>query len=292
MKTKIALIFCLVVIILSGCGKSSGDTQTGQDEVNELNGPDSISDESEEVIVTFDCPELERLVRAELDKETGDILSTDMLQLYYVRANGDNVSSLSGLEYAKNLSDFGILRNDIDLDSLDPISNLTSLTRINLSYTNVANPVALGKLDKVTYFALIDTNISDISYLNEFTSLEHLTLTNNGISDIDALAGLKNLTQLNLRGNSISSLEALRGKGKIEFLNIQDNNVSDIEPLADLISLENLTLSYNPITNLKPLEDLPKLVELTIYQHHDVKHLIFDQIEILVSKGIDVSYHK
>jgi len=293
-KWMVALL--LIVFILTSCSNNSDSSNDNASIENQEETEVSIDSSDEvvesEVVVTFDCPELERLVRSELNKETGDILSTDMMNLYYIRPNGDNVKSLKGLEYAKNLTDFGILRNEIELESLEPISNLTSLTRINVSYTTVKEPVTFGKLDQVTYFALIDTNISDVSYLSEFKSLEHLTLTNNGIETIDALSSLENLTQLNISRNNISSLEALRGKDKIESLNIQGNNVSDIEPLEDLLSLQTATLSYNPITNLKPLESLPKLVELTIYQDHDVKHLIFDQIHLLENKGITVEYHR
>ena len=293
-KWMVALL--LIVFLVTSCGSNSDSIDDNTSIETQQETKESVESSAEvvedEVVVTFDCPELERLVRAELNKETGDILSTDMMNLYYIRPNGDNVKSLKGLEYAKNLMEFGILRNEIELESLDPISNLTSLTRINVSYTTVKEPVTFGKLDQVTYFALIDTNISDISYLSEFKSLEHLTLTNNGIENIDALSSLENLTQLNLSRNNISSLEALRGKDKIESLNIQSNNVSDIEPLEDLVSLQTATLSYNPITNLKPLEALPNLVELRIYQEHDVKHKIFDQVDLLENKGITVEYHK
>ena len=62
--------------------------------------------------------------------------------------------------------------------------------------------------------------------------------------------------------------------------------------MADLSSLMDLTLSYNPVYNLKPLENLPNLESLRIYLNHDVKHLIFDHVDLLQRKGIQVDYHR
>jgi len=290
----IALSISVFIILLTGCNNTRPTPSTSpadpQHTVEQTMR--QTSEQVSEVIVTFVCTELERLIREKLNKPTGEITSTEMLELYDIRANGDNISSLSGLEYALNLVEFGVLRNEIELESLDPISNLTSLERINLSYTQVKDPVTLGKLDKVYYFALIDTNISDISFLADMTAIEHLTMTNCGISDIHTLAGLTKLTQVNLNRNNIESIEALRGKDKIETLNLQGNLVSDISPLAELTNLRDVTLSYNPITNLKPLEELPYLESVRIYLDHDVKHLIFDHVKILEEKGIEVDYHR
>lgn len=297
----------LVIILVSSCG-TSNDTDMQVDNSTSTNGEESVSEDSiemnedtnessdssstEEVIVTFECSNLETLVRTALNIETGDILSTDMLNLYDIRPNGNNVESLVGLEYAKNLENFGILNNEIELHSLEPISQLTSLRRITVSYTDITEPVTLGKLNQVNTINFIDTNISDISFLSGFTALENLTLLDSGIENIDGIAGLNNLIKVQLRGNNITSIEALEGMDQIKDLNLQGNNVSNLEPLASLIGLEVLNLSYNPVTNLKPLEDLPNLTELTIYLDHDVKHKIFDQVEKLEENGMIVNYHR
>lgn len=311
-KIVLVLILSLAVMLPSGCSsllpalqRESPDTNQTSLTGNNVDATDSTAKESavdqnapqqteetEETEVYFACPELERLVRETIGVTSGPVTSSDMLNLYEIRPNGESISSLVGLEYAINLYDFGILRNEVELESLDPISQLTSLTRINVSYTQVAQPVNFELLDQVYYFALIDTNISDISFLSNMPAIEHLTMTNCGISNIESLAVLDNLEHLTLGRNEISSIDALRNKSNIRVLNIDQNNISDISPLADMINLQEAILSYNPITNLKPLEDLPNLSALTIYQDHDVKHLIFDQIEILENKGVEVDYHR
>lgn len=295
-KSKWIVAFLIIVFLVTSCGNNS-DSSIDNTSIENQNETEVLVEPShevinDEVVVNFECPELEELVRTSLNIETGDILSTDMLNLYDIRPNGNKVESLVGLEYAKNLENFGILNNEIPLKSLEPISDLTSLKRITVSYTDITEPVTLGKLDQVNTVNFIDTNISDVSFLREFTALENLTLLDSSIENIDGIAGLKNLTKVHLRGNSISSIQALRGMNKIKDLNLQGNNVSDLEPLADLVSLEILNISYNPITNLKPLEDLPNLTELTIYLDHDEKHKIFDQVDLLKNKGIIVQYHQ
>ena len=299
MKIKILSIMLLVImcagLVLTGCGRGSNPATTTTlkgTKTTTSTTHEATTEQNEEVVVTFACPELELLVRLELQIDSEPITSTDMLGLESIRPNGESISSLIGLEYAKNLSDFGILRNEIELDSLEPISNLTSLTRISVSYTTVSKSIAFGNLEQVTYLSFIDTNISDIGSLANLPAIQQLTLSDCGISDIGALANMTDLTSVNLYGNNIASMEALRNKSQIESLNIQGNQISDISPMADMTNLQMAVLSYNPITNLKPLEDLPNLQELTIYQDHDVKHLIFDQVAILEGKGIEVLYHR
>jgi internalin A len=297
---RLSMILWVVIgmsLIWTGCGGGSATTTTKPAVTKPATtttrqSTAATTTATNEEVVIFKCPELESLVRVELKIESDPITSTDMLELKRIRPNGKSVTSLVGLEYAKNLQDFGILNNKVELASLEPISQLSSLERILVSYTKVSEPVRFGKLEKVTYLNFTDTTFSDISSLVNLPAIQDLTLSSCGISDIRALSGMKDLNNVYLRSNKITSIDALRGKGKIESLNIQHNQVSDISPMADMISLKDAILSYNPITNLKPLENLPNLKELVIYQDHDVKHLIFDQIAVLQAKGIEVSYHQ
>jgi hypothetical protein len=125
---KLVVAMLLIIILISSCGASSDTDVPVNDsasteseepiiedstEMNEATDESSDSSNTDSVVVTFECPELERLVRTALNIETRDILSTDMLELYDIRPNGETIESLKGLEYAKNLENFGILRNEI-----------------------------------------------------------------------------------------------------------------------------------------------------------------------------------
>ncbi|MTI95763.1 MAG: leucine-rich repeat domain-containing protein [Firmicutes bacterium] len=284
MKIKV-LVFTLAFLLICGC--TAGNKQT---DIDDHTKPDMPGNE-EETVVIFTCPELERIVREELFMPEGDILSTDMQMLYEIRIKEDNVKDLNGLEYATNLYSLSINKNDIE--SLEPISNINSLTYITISYSEIEQqPVHLGELPSLIRLSIIDSNISEIDFLENFTALEELTLSSNYIENIDALSDLHNLRQVNLARNNISSIEALENKKSLEVLDLQSNNVSDISVLASAERLYNLTLSYNPVYNLKPLENLANLQELRIYLDHDVKHLIFDHVAILEGKGIEIAYHR
>ncbi len=114
------ILLCLTGVLLFGCDGSPATNlpETVTTSLAETTAEMTTGKQDEDVVVQFECPELERLVREKLDKPIGDITSIDMLELYDIRPNGEKISSLVGLEYAENLSDFGILRNEIELDSL------------------------------------------------------------------------------------------------------------------------------------------------------------------------------
>lgn len=267
----------LLLILISGCKNNDVKQQTTNNNM--------------EKIIIFEDKNLENLIRTEINKPDGDITSFDMLELKSLRTKDTAITDLSGLEYAENLYDISIFKNEII--SLDPISKISSLKRINVSYSVIKNqPIKFDKKVQLVDVSFIDTPLVDISFVKEMISVENFSATSCGLKNIDAISKLKNLIDFDINDNKVDNIKALRGKSKLEYIDIQDNNVSDISSLEGLSSLIELDLSYNPVTNLKALENLSNLQTLTIYQHHDVKHLIFDQVDKLINKGVEVLYHR
>ncbi len=274
MKFKLLFVLLLSVTLL-GCGK---------EELKEVKVPD-------DTIITFKDKALESIVREKLGIKEEDITSKDMLDLTQFSAHTSGVKDLSGLEYAKNLEYFSLFTEKVN--SLDPISNLKNLKRIVISYSEINDlPISFSKDVKLTEVTFIDTKVKDINFLKDMETLEDVGFTDCGIKNIDALEKATNLYSVSLEKNEIESIKSLTNKQKLYSLSLHKNKVNDVSPLTDLKSLEYINLSYNPVTNLKALESLPKLKELTIYKDHDVKHLIFDQVDKLISSGVEVLYHK
>ena len=120
-------------------------------------------------------PNLRAVVETALGKRAGEpIASGEMLALTHLKANNANISDLTGLEHA------------------------TNLTRLVLE----GEPDATGDWHN-------SNSVSDLSPLRGLTHLAVLELWNNSVSDLSPLAGLVSLQNLGLVLNNVSDLSPL-----------------------------------------------------------------------------------
>ncbi|MDR1563702.1 MAG: cell wall-binding repeat-containing protein [Oscillospiraceae bacterium] len=132
-----------------------------------------------------------------------------------------HLMSLEGLQYAVNLKKLWI--DDGTFKDLSPLSGLTQLTSLGLSWNW----------------------IEDISPLSGLTNLTNLELGDNQITDISPLANLTGLTTLTLFSNKIEDISALSNLQTLESLEIYNNRISDLTPLSNLTSLKTLDINNN-----------------------------------------------
>ena len=204
------------------------------------------------------------------------ITTADLLRLKHLNASGRQISQLTGLEHATELtvlelgsnhiSDVSALSDltkltDLELGSnrisdISGLSGLTKLTKLDLSTNRISNINDLARLTNLHQLYLNSNNISDLSPLAGLTKLQHLELYANNISDLSPLAGLTKLSYLILIKNNISDLSPLAGLTKFHYLMLQRNNISDLSPLAGLTELLWLNLGDNKIRDVSPLKDL------------------------------------
>ncbi len=108
----LVFLFCMVCA-LSGCGRARVVSPTEEkvasgtgnvEKVPAVNEPKVKQEtaQAQEVDVRFVCPVLEQLVRTEIGKPSGAISSTDMQELWEIRANGEQISSLQGMELLRH----------------------------------------------------------------------------------------------------------------------------------------------------------------------------------------------
>ena len=137
-------------------------------------------------VVDIPDPNLRAEIECALGKAAGATITADDMATLTEFYGGDaNISNVTGLEYATNLTVLELLSNRIT--DISALSGLTNLTYLGLGYNN----------------------ISDISSLVGLTQLEWLWLHDNRITDISAVAGLTNLTYLSLSNNPISDWSLL-----------------------------------------------------------------------------------
>ena len=256
---------------------------------------------------------LRTLLELTLDKEVGaDITSADMASLKLLQ-NGCHfltlsekgvwwvperwicqptddtfaysIEDLTGLEYATNLTELHLGRNQItdisplkDLTNLthlslgrnqitdiSPLKDLTNLTHLSLGRNQITDISPLKDLTNLTHLSLINNRVSDVSPLKNLTNLIELDLLDNRISDVSSLENLTNLTHLSLRSNQISDISLLKNLTNLTYFSLRENQTSDISSLENLTNLTYLHIGFNyRISDVSPLENLTNLIHLQL----------------------------
>ena len=149
-----------------------------------------------------DC-KLRNVIAGNLGKQLGDpITRRDMTKLKEIDLDNQNISDLTGLEFAVNLN----LDNN-SITDLSPLSGLTNLISLSLNNNAIEDISPLKNLTKLENLRLNNNSISDLSPLKKLTKLSYLSLDNNDIEDISPLKRLikpKNLKNLSLKNNPLN----------------------------------------------------------------------------------------
>ena len=229
----------------------------------------------------IDIPDsnLRAAVEKTLGKASGAIITTaDMVKLTELTAQNANISDLTGLEAATNLTRLdlgaeyveaeGRSINSNSVSDLSPLTDLTNLTWLSLRNNSISDISALSGLTKLTQLELRHNSITDTSPLVGLTNLTELTLNGNNISDISAVAGLTDLRGLGVAENNISDISAVAGLTNLTWLAVTDSSISDISAVAGLTNLTWLGLWYNNISDISPVAGLTRLTSLYLQGNH------------------------
>ena len=210
-------------------------------------------------------PNLRAAIETALGKAAGDpISSSEMAALTRLEAQNANISDLTGLEGATNLT--GLFLGDTHVEGagwinsnsikdLSPLAGLTNLTWLNLSQNSIMDLSPLAELTNLTWLDIGGNNVSNISPVAELTNLTALRLWRNNISDISPVADLTHLTELNLDYNNITDISMISGLTNLKILRLNHNNISDLSPLVantglgngDTFDVQSNPLSYQSI---------------------------------------------
>ena len=235
-------------------------------------------------------PNLRDAIENALGKASGaTITADDMATLTGLEARNANISDLTGLEGATNLTALvlgievqaGRAVNSNSVSDISALAELTNLTVLNLRFNSVSDISALAGLTNLTELWLQSNTIPDISALAGLTNLTELWLQSNTISDISALAGLTNLTELYLGGNSVSDISVLAGLTNLTELDLGGNSVLDISVLAGLTNLTKLYLGGRSVSDISVLAGLTNLTELYL-----LVNLISDLSPLVENMGL------
>ena len=216
---------------------------------------------------------LRTVVREELGfAELAIFTQEDMLDLTLLYAEQREITKITGLEYATELTELNLNYNTVeDISPLAPLTQLTTLTLkgnlITLLTRTETEFEGISVFEELTLLTTLDLGINqidDIAPLANLTRLAALDLRENVVEDISALEALTNLTTLTLSVNSISDISPLEALTFLTTLVITDNGIDDIRPLAALTELTHLDLTDNQISDFAPLADLENIEVLRL----------------------------
>ena len=154
--------------------------------------------------VSIPDPGLNAAIRQALQKPSGPLTASDLLSLTNLLAGGRNISSVEGLEAARNLR---IL--DLDANSLTNFSiadALTNLTILDLFGNRLSNFVLSNASPQLRILDIALNTLTQCSLPAGMTNLDTLFLEGNSLTNFDLPAGLTRLTQLDLSGNGLTAL--------------------------------------------------------------------------------------
>ncbi len=175
----------------------------------------------------------------------------------------NNIKQIAGF---KNLTYLGLSYNMCyNYYDISPISELTNLKELNLSFNSMYDITPISELTNLTKLNLNDSVIEDITPLSGLKNLTCLGLNHAFLDDIELLAEFKNLTKLELgRCDSINDITPLSGLGRMTYLDLSETSVKDITPLKGLVNLTSLIMYNNNISDISPLAGLVNLTELNL----------------------------
>ena len=226
----------------------------------------------------------------------------DVSELTELTAALSEISDLTGLEHATNLTALYLHYNDIT--DISALSGLTKLTTLDLQNNQITDISALSGLTKLTTLYLHYNDITDISPLSSLINLQTLIIEGNDITDVSPLAGISNVsievpahipdpalagavrTRLDLDAEApitladlqtltefvvpvafnskVKDLTGLEHATNLTTFRIANSKVTDLSPLSGLTNLTELDIASNKITDLSPLSELTGLTKLDL----------------------------
>ena len=204
---------------------------------------------------------LRAAIEAALGKASGEtITAAEMGALTHLTARNADISDLTGLEFATNLTEL-LLDYNRRISDVSPLAGLMNLTQLYLRFNRITDVSPLEGLTKLRTLALAANEITDLSSLRGLTNLRTLELDANRITDVSVLGSLPNLTSLHLQENAITDASGVGDLANLTRLGLAFNAIMDVSLLERLTNLQYLDLRGNPLSLTSINDGVPALEE-------------------------------
>ena len=151
-----------------------------------------------------------------------------------------------------------------EIISLEPLSELSELTWLDVSETSIEDLAPVRNLNKLKVLRANSTLIEDLSALKYNITLEELEVANTTINNLDVLSTLRNLQKLNINNTQVSRISNLKSCPNLTTVNLGGTRIANIGILQDLEQLKNVDISNTAVRDLGPLRMMKDLQSLNI----------------------------
>ncbi|HLW41425.1 MAG TPA: hypothetical protein VKY82_03560 [Flavobacterium sp.] len=232
MKKSLKILFMLSFFMLFITTSCSSDDSIVTDKVDvddDNNNDDDDNDDDNDPVVKeihFNDARLAVQVRLALGLSENDAVTEEnILNLTELEIDGEGditpngnireISDLSGLEYAENL------------------------TYLHFGATKVTDLTPIGGLKKMDYLRMNDTDVTDLSPLSGYTTLTYFNAnTARGITDISPLVGNTGIKEIILREVPFgdAGMATIANFTSMYRINMRATGVTDITVLGELMA--------------------------------------------------------
>ena len=231
-------------------------------------------------------------IREELGLTGQEAISADQLQtLTRLDASGRGITSLQGLEKARNLTWLNVANNSLTDEAVPVLTQLHSLQRLDISYNQLHSLSGFDSLQALTVLDVTGNALTSLAPLKSLGGLEVLYAeenlldlsaapTKDVLEKIPAVYAARQSTmkadasaiadaslaeairaQLNLGANETITQAHLE---QLTELSAFDKGITSLSGLEKAVNLRIVNLSGNWISDLSPLQNLPQLARADV----------------------------
>ncbi|WP_421918403.1 hypothetical protein [Marinifilum sp.] len=187
--------------------------------------------------------------------------------------NGENITSLEGLEMLKSVNRLSIYGTNIT--SLKGLENFTSIYNISIeSCPKLVNLEGFNNVTSITFLRISNNAaLTDLDALNSLTWCSGISIIDNAmLKNINGLSNVSNHTSVELYRNPVlQNVDGLKGIEECSTMIISENEIlENIDGISSLKKVNNiLTIGHNNnITNINALSGLTEIGTSISIQHN------------------------
>jgi len=208
--------------------------------------------------IVFDDAELERTVRAVLQRPTGPLRPDDVAG--FSDLTTESVTSLKGVECLTDLTslDVGSLPPG-SITDLGPLAALTKLETLSLARNPLASLEPLGQLPKLQTLYLFKVPVTlDLTPLAGAPALVYLDLEGDTLQSLAPLGSVPTLREMIVRSGTVIEPASIGAVTSLQSLDAT-GVFADAAPLASLTELQKLRIGHSGLAHFSALSSLTKL---------------------------------
>jgi formylglycine-generating enzyme required for sulfatase activity len=205
---------------------------------------------------------LNAAIRQALNKPVGPLTAQDMLGLTNLDARSRSISSVEGLQAARNLSSLFLDFNS--LTNFDLPNTLTNLDLLTLGLNPLTRFSIPSGLTKLRILAMDDCLLTSLNLPADLTGLSTLDIFHNRLTDFTVSSGWTNLTTLDLGLNSLVHCTIPAGLTNLNILFLEGNQFTNFTLPAGLTGLTEFDVSGNALTSFTIPADMTNLTAALI----------------------------